>query len=195
MGKTSTAGRANPPSDTAKGAHLYAEQSSRRQIVLGKLLRRATECVVLMIALAAPAQSVLTLSYLNCSTRKVVIISAPSGDTSSTREEEIMFVIDEAAKTLTFSDKRPLTVTRLGKYWISANREGIFLQVASPRWHPDVREFDNAGWRYDHHRGGRPVRDFASANTVKAVFRPHFTPRASTWTPEILCDAGGPRMR
>jgi len=35
MGKSSTAGRANPPSDTAKGAHLYAEQSSRRQIVLG----------------------------------------------------------------------------------------------------------------------------------------------------------------
>jgi hypothetical protein len=33
---SSTAGRANPPSDTAKGAHLYAEQSSRRQIVLGK---------------------------------------------------------------------------------------------------------------------------------------------------------------
>jgi hypothetical protein len=79
-------------------------------------MRRATECVVLMIALAAPAQSVLAPSYLNCSIRKVVIISAPSGDTSSTREEEIMFVIDEAAKTFTFSDHRALTVIRLDKY-------------------------------------------------------------------------------
>jgi hypothetical protein len=55
------------------------------------------------------------------------MISAPSGDTSSTREEEVAFVIDEAAKTLTFSDNSPLTVTRLDKYWISANRDGIFL--------------------------------------------------------------------
>ena len=35
------------------------------------------------------------------------------------------FVIDEAAKKLTFSDNRPLTVTRLDRYWISANRDGI----------------------------------------------------------------------
>jgi hypothetical protein len=128
MGKSSIAGRANHPSDTAKGAHLYAEQSSERQIVLGKLMRRVTEWFVLMIALAALAQPALALSYLNCSTRKVVIISAPSGDTSSTREEDVAFVIDEAAKTLTFSDKRPLTVTRLGNYWISANRDGIFYE-------------------------------------------------------------------
>ena len=39
-----------------------------------------------------------------------------------------MFVIDEVAKTLTFSDYRPLTVTRLNKSWISANRDGIFYE-------------------------------------------------------------------
>jgi len=110
---------------TAKGAHLYAEQFER-QIVLGKLMRRATECGVLMIALTALAQPAPAGSYLNCSTRKVV--SAPSGDTSSTREEEVAFVIDEAAKKLSFSDNRPLTVTRLDKYWISANRDGIFYE-------------------------------------------------------------------
>lgn len=82
-----------------------------------------------MIALTAPAQPALARSYLNCSTRKVVMISAPSGDTSSTREEEVAFVIDEAAKKLTFSDNSPLTVTRLDKYWISANRDGIFYEV------------------------------------------------------------------
>jgi hypothetical protein len=56
------------------------------------------------------------------------MIRAASGDTSSTREEEIMFVIDEAAKTLTFSDNRPLTITRFGKSWISANRDDIFYE-------------------------------------------------------------------
>jgi hypothetical protein len=88
-------------------------------------MMRVTECIVLMIALTALAQPALARSYLNCSTRKVVMISAPSGDTSSTREEEIAFVIDEAAKKLTFSDNRPLTVTRLDRYWISANRDSI----------------------------------------------------------------------
>jgi len=91
-------------------------------------MRRVTECTVLMIALTALAQPALARSYLNCSSRKVVMISAPSGDTSSTREEEIAFVIDEAAKKLTFSDNRPLTVTRLDKYWISANRDGTIYE-------------------------------------------------------------------
>jgi len=81
-----------------------------------------------MMVLTALAQPALARSYLNCSTRKVVMINAPSGDTSSTREEEVAFVIDEATKTLTFSDNRPLTVTRLDKYWISANRDGIFYE-------------------------------------------------------------------
>ena len=39
-----------------------------------------------------------------------------------------MFVIDEAAKTLTFSDNRPLTVTRLSKSWISANCDDVFYE-------------------------------------------------------------------
>jgi len=88
----------------------------------------SVNAAVLMIVLTALAQPALARSYLNCSTRKVVMISAPSGDTSSTREEEIAFVIDEAAKKLTFSDNRPLTVTRLDKYWISANRDGTIYE-------------------------------------------------------------------
>ena len=104
------------------------EPAPQEPLAVRKMMRRVTECVVLMIALTAMVRSALALSYLNCSTRKVVMISAPSGDTSSTREEEIMFVIDEAAKTLTFSDNRPLTVTRLGKSWLSANRDDVFYE-------------------------------------------------------------------
>jgi hypothetical protein len=89
-------------------------------------MRRVTACIVLMTALTALAQPALARSYLNCSTKKVVMISTPSGDKSSTREEEVAFVIDEVAKKLTFSDNRPLSVTRLDKFWINANRDGIF---------------------------------------------------------------------
>lgn len=82
---------------------------------------------LLTIALAALlAQPVLARTYLNCSTRKVVIISAPSGDTSSRTEEGLGFWVDDAAKTLTVVDNTPLTVTRLDRVWISANRDGIF---------------------------------------------------------------------
>ncbi len=91
-------------------------------------MRLVTECVALIIVLIALAQPALALNYLNCSTRKVTMISAPSGDTSSTREEEVAFVIDEAAKTPAFSDNRPLTVTRLDTYWISANRDDVFYE-------------------------------------------------------------------
>ena len=40
---------------------------------------------------------------------------------------EVALVIDEVAKN-SFSDNSPLTVTRLDKYWISANRDGIFYE-------------------------------------------------------------------
>ena len=86
-----------------------------------------SECAVLTIALAVLAQPVLARTYLNCSTRKVVLISAPSGDTSSAREEDLGFWVDDEAKTLTFLDNTPLTVTRLDRFWISADRDGIYL--------------------------------------------------------------------
>ena len=86
------------------------------------------ECALLTIALTALAQPALARSYLNCSTRKVVLVSAPSGDTSSAREERLGFWVDDEAKTLTFPDNTPLTVTRLDRSWISADRDGVFYE-------------------------------------------------------------------
>jgi hypothetical protein len=91
-------------------------------------MRGASECAVLTIALASLAQPVLARTHLNCSTRKVVIISAPSGNTSSAREDDLGFWVDDEAKTLTFLDNTPLTVTRLDRFWISADRDGIFYE-------------------------------------------------------------------
>jgi len=87
------------------------------------------ECAVLTIALTALAQPVLARTYLNCSTRKVVLISAPTGDRSSSQEEKLGFWIDDEAKTLAFQDNKPLTVTRFDRSWISADRDSIFYEL------------------------------------------------------------------
>src|SRR6266536_4898094 len=81
-----------------------------------------------MIALAVLAQPALARTYLNCSTRKVVLISAPTGDTSSSKAEDLGFWVDDEAKTITFLDNTPLAVTRLDRFWISADRDGIFYE-------------------------------------------------------------------
>ena len=62
----------------------------------------------------------LARSYLNCPTKKVVIVDAPRGSTSSSFEENLGFWIDETAKTLVLADGRPLTVRRFDDRWISA---------------------------------------------------------------------------
>ena len=61
-------------------------------------------------------------SYLNCLTKKVIIVDAPSGSTSSSIEENFGFWIDETAKTLALADGTPLTVRRFDDHWISAAR-------------------------------------------------------------------------
>lgn len=91
-------------------------------------MKGVSECAVLTIALAALAQPVLARTYLDCFARKVVLMSAPTGDTSSSREEVLGFWVDDEARTLTFLDNTPLTVTRLDRFWISANRDGIFYE-------------------------------------------------------------------
>jgi hypothetical protein len=91
-------------------------------------MQGVSHCAALTIALAALAEPVLARTYLNCSTRKVVIISAPNVNTSSAREEDFGFWVDDEAKTLTFLDNTPLTVTRLDRFWISADRDGTFYE-------------------------------------------------------------------
>jgi hypothetical protein len=66
---------------------------------------------------------------LNCSAKKVVIISGLGGETSSTREEDLGFWVDDAAKTLRFAGDGLLVVTQFGNYWISANSDGIFYEL------------------------------------------------------------------
>src|SRR6266853_4994012 len=75
------------------------------------------------------AEPAFARSYLNCLTKKLVIVDAPKGITSSSIEENVGFWIDEAAKTLVFADGTPLTVRRFDDRWISATRGNVSYEL------------------------------------------------------------------
>ena len=74
------------------------------------------------MALAVWTEPALARSYLNCLTKKVVIVDAPREGASSSIEENLGFWIDEAAETVVLADGSPLTVRRFDARWISAAR-------------------------------------------------------------------------
>src|SRR5260221_485899 len=71
-------------------------------------------------ALAVSKESALARSSLDCLTKKVVIVDAPRGSTSSSIEENLGFWIDEAANIVTLGDGKKLIVRRFDDRWISA---------------------------------------------------------------------------
>jgi hypothetical protein len=70
------------------------------------------ECALLLTVVAVWMEPALARSYLNCLTKKVVIVDAPSGSSSSSLQESLGFQIDEVAKTIVLADGTPLTVRR-----------------------------------------------------------------------------------
>jgi len=78
------------------------------------------KCALLLMTFTIWAKPALARSYLDCLTKKVVIVDAPSGNTSLSTEENLGFWIDEAAKILTLADSTPLIVRRFDDRWISA---------------------------------------------------------------------------
>ena len=86
------------------------------------------KCALLLTALAVWTGPAFARSYLNCITKKVVIVDAPSGSTSSTIEN-LGFWIDETAKTVVLADGMPLTVRRFDGTWISATRGDMSYEL------------------------------------------------------------------
>src|SRR6266516_3251370 len=78
------------------------------------------ECVLVLTAFAVLAETALARSYLNCLTKKVVIVDAPNRSTSTRIQENFGFWIDEATKTVALADGKKLTIRRLDDRWISA---------------------------------------------------------------------------
>ena len=53
------------------------------------------------------------------------LVDTPRGSTSSSIDEKIGFLVDEAAKTGVLADVMPLTVRRFDDHWITAARDDI----------------------------------------------------------------------
>ena len=87
-----------------------------------------TRGAVVAIMMVVVARPVLASTQLHCSTTQVVIISVSTGKTSSRSEQNLSFVIDDAAKTVIFADGEFLAVTRFDSNWISANHDDIFYE-------------------------------------------------------------------
>ena len=76
--------------------------------------------VLALAAFAVLEETALARSYLNCLAKKVVIVDAPKGATSSSMEENFGFWIDDATKIVTLADGKKLDVRRFDDRWISA---------------------------------------------------------------------------
>ena len=88
-------------------------------------MKIASECTIVALVLATPAQPVFGQSQVDCATSKVTITHAPGGVSSARTEEHLTFLIDDEAKTIAFSDGRQLRVSRFEQSWISADDNGV----------------------------------------------------------------------
>ena len=80
-------------------------------------------CTVLLFALADLSHPALARTYLNCTTREVVIVNKLGKELSSTKETNMSFWVDDVAKTVMFADGTALTVTQFDDNWLSASRD------------------------------------------------------------------------
>ena len=88
-------------------------------------MKIASECTIVALVLATPAQPVLGQSQVDCATSKVTI-TYPPGRVSSTRiEEHLTFLINDEARTIAFLDGRQLRINRFEPSWISADDDGV----------------------------------------------------------------------
>ena len=87
------------------------------------------ECVFVLMAFAVLEETALARNYLNCVTKKVTIVDAPKGATSSSIEENFGFWIDEATKIVTLADGKKLNVRRFDERWISAAHGDVSYEL------------------------------------------------------------------
>jgi hypothetical protein len=88
------------------------------------------QCALLLMAFTVWTEPALAVgNYLNCQTKKAIIIDAPKGKSSSSTEENLGFWIDQAAKTITLEDGTPLIVRRFDDRWIGAARDDVSYEL------------------------------------------------------------------
>jgi hypothetical protein len=90
----------------------FNEITDERSPVGGLRLRRERPRGCRAAAFAVLEETALARSYLSCLAKKVVIVDAPKGTTSSSAEENFGFWIDEPTNIVTFADGKKLNVRR-----------------------------------------------------------------------------------
>ncbi len=80
-------------------------------------------CTVLLFLLADLSHPALARTYLNCTTKEVVIVNGSNEGSSSTKETNMSFLVDDVAKTILFADGTALTVRRFDDNWLSASHD------------------------------------------------------------------------
>jgi hypothetical protein len=87
------------------------------------------ECVFVLMAFAVLEETALAHNYLNCLTKKVIIVDASKGATSTSIEENFGFWIDEVTKIVTLADGKKLDVRRFDDRWISAVSDDVSYEL------------------------------------------------------------------
>src|SRR5262249_45960373 len=85
--------------------------------------------LLLMAFIVSVKPALAARSYLNCLTKKVIIVDAPTGSSSSSTEENVGFWIEEATKIITLADGTPLIVRRFDDRWISATDGDVSYEI------------------------------------------------------------------
>ena len=91
----------------------------------------ALERILISLALAIFTQQVQvrrteqTRTQYDCASTKVIMTDKAGHKDLVQVEERMSFLIDDAAKTVIFSDGRRLRVARFDKFWISANSDDV----------------------------------------------------------------------
>jgi hypothetical protein len=81
--------------------------------------------LAILTPLVQVRQTEQTRTQLNCASTKVIMTDKAGHKDSVKVEEHMVFLIDDAAKTVAFSDGRRMRIARFDKSWISAHSEDV----------------------------------------------------------------------
>jgi hypothetical protein len=84
-------------------------------------MKAASEYVLLTIGLTVLPGPAVARTELNCDVTEVIITSPSADNTSIQKTGQLHFLVDDAAKTLTFLDGKPLHVTQFDQARINAD--------------------------------------------------------------------------
>jgi hypothetical protein len=135
------------------------------------------ECVLVLMAFAVLEETALARNYLNCVTKKVTIVDAPKGATSSSIEENFVFWIDEATKIVTLADGKNLDVRRFDDRWISAVSGDVSYEAGSPKRQSDLRRFNDERQHCDDNNWSRSMYTRDSSGAIGCLTRDAGVPR------------------